>query len=116
MMARMKSTGARAGSGTGVSWSSGVMLRVILCVRAVTTALGLPLPAIRNPASFFARHPHDHRLRAGRSGLVSNFIGWFDEPRHPRLQDLADAVDHVFQLSRLDVKNLDRPVRVLARI
>src|SRR6476660_9641220 len=44
MIARMKSTGARAGSGTGVSWSSGVMLRDILFAR-------LPLPAATLPSA-----------------------------------------------------------------
>ena len=44
---------------------------------------------------------------------MPNLIRRFDEPGHPRLQNLTDTVDDVLQFAGHNVKNLDRTVRVL---
>ena len=73
-------------------------------------------PLRRDLLALLAWHPDYHGLGAGRSGFVAHGIGRFDVASHSRLQNLAFAIDDVFELAGYDVEYLDRAVPVIARV
>src|SRR2546429_8650427 len=78
-----------------------------------TTSLRLRFPARGDLLAFFARHPHHHRFRAGRSGFVPYRIGRLHVSRHAGLEDVTLSIHHMVELARDDVEHLDRAMLVI---
>src|ERR1051326_37519 len=82
----------------------------------IPACLGLFGPPRDDLARFGAGHPHHDDLRTRWSRLVSDLVGRLHKSDHTRLEDLTLAIHHMLELTGQNVEDLDRAMRVLARI
>src|SRR5687768_12419601 len=73
-------------------------------------------PPPRDLLRFVAGHPHHKDFRSGGAGLVPDRVGWAYVPCHPGAEQVALAVHDVLELAGEHVEDLDRAMRVIARV